>query len=312
MNSVAVRFWLDFQPQNDPGLKVKNAPMSTKVDEPLRQTAPWVLSSPHSGRNYPPEFLRKSKLDATAVRRSEDYLVDELIGAAIGHGTPIISASFPRAFVDVNREPYELDPTMFNGTLPAFVNIRSPRAAGGLGTIPRIVSETDEIYGSQLSASEAVERIEGHYKPFHQALRNLLARTYVRFGVAVLLDCHSMPSNGPQETNEGRPDFVIGDRFGTSCAPDIANAAREILSRMGYRVTRNKPYAGGFITEHYGRPGNRLHALQLEINRGLYMDEARIRRHSGFARLRDDLGRFIGELVQLPLNRADRQSVAAE
>jgi N-formylglutamate amidohydrolase len=268
--------------------------------EPSQQRVPFVFNSPHSGRNYRPQFLGQVRLDRAAIRKSEDFRVDELFAGAVPQGCPLLTANFPRAFLDVNREPYELDPAMFEEPLPGFCNTRSVRVAGGLGTIARIVSETEEIYGCKLGIAEGLERIETIYKPYHATLRMLLARTHARFGHAVLIDCHSMPSTRDGATRRMRPDFVLGDRYGTSCAAQITWAAAQFLSELGYEVEINKPYAGGFITEHYGRPHSGLHALQIEINRGLYMDEASLAKGEAFEAVSADITRFIGRLVAIP------------
>jgi N-formylglutamate amidohydrolase len=184
--------------------------------------------------------------------------------------------------VDVNREPYELDPKMFADPLPNHVNVKSLRVAGGLGTIARIVGERQEIYADLLPSSEAFYRIEHYYKPYHKMLCKLLAKTYAIFGYAVLIDCHSMPSSIRTQDGMKRPDFILGDRFGSSCQPMLSEAFAKALRSYGYTVTRNKPYAGGFITEHYGRPHKGIHAIQLEINRGLYLNEAKLQKTAGF------------------------------
>ncbi len=264
------------------------------------QRVPYVFNSPHSGRNYTADFLSSTRLSRDAIRRSEDFRIDELFYGVVGLGCPLLAAHFPRAFVDVNREPYELDPAMFDGPLPGWANTKSVRVTGGLGTIARIVSETEEIYAQRLSVAEAIERIDTIYQPYHAALRRLLARTHVNFGHAVLVDCHSMPSARDQVQRRNRPDFVLGDRFATSCAQEITWAAHEFLRDLGYAVEINKPYAGGFITEHYGRPDQGVHALQIEINRGLYMDEARLAKSDGFDRLARDLTQFAARLVAIP------------
>lgn len=269
---------------------------------PLEQSVPFVLNSPHSGHCYPESFLAGSKLNSEAIRRSEDSFVDELFGSAVDAGAPLLRARFPRAFLDVNREPYELDPGMFADQLPHYANVRSPRVANGLGTIARIVAERQEIYQGQLPLQEAFSRIETIYKPYHAALRRTLAETHVAFGHAVLIDCHSMPSSIRGQDRWRRPDFVIGDRYGTSCHGPLAEAAVEILCGLGYTVTRNKPYAGGFITEHYGRPARGLHALQIEVNRALYMDEKRYEKSTGWRRLRADMAVFIDALFGLDMD----------
>ena len=269
------------------------------VLRPPRPLMPFVFSSPHSGRVYPPEFIAASKLDPLTLRRSEDSFVEEIFQGAASLGAPLLHAHFPRAYLDVNREPYELDPAMFADPLPPHVNSRSLRVAGGLGTVARIVTEQAEIYRQPLTFAEVDRRIRLLYMPFHDTLRDLLQNAYSHFGCAVLVDCHSMPSvGGPMDGDQGtnRPDIVLGDRYGTSCAPELTDTAEDILTRLGYSVMRNNPYAGGFNTEHYGRPARGLHALQIEINRSLYMDEARLRRLRGLKRLRGDMTTFMREL----------------
>jgi N-formylglutamate amidohydrolase len=231
------------------------------------------------------------------LRRSEDAFVDELFLPAVSLGAPLMRAHFPRAFLDVNREPYELDPTMFAGRLPTYANIRSARVAGGLGTIARVVSETEEIYAGPLAVDEGLARIDRVYKPYHAALGQLLSRTRASFGLAVLIDCHSMPSTGLPKDEARRPDIVLGDRYGTSCAPFITDRAEQGLRALGFAVMRNRPYAGGYITEHYGNPAAGTHALQIEINRALYMDEASHARGAGFVPLRDALASFLGPFI---------------
>ncbi|MCF1505311.1 N-formylglutamate amidohydrolase [Afifella sp. H1R] len=244
--------------------------------------SPFLFNSPHSGRFYPKSFLAQSQLDATEIRRSEDFMIDMLFAGVAERGAPLLSAVYPRAYVDVNREPYELEAKMFREPLPGYANSRSIRAVGGLGTVPRIVSEGRAIYAGPIALAEALQRIDAIYVPYHEALRQRLATIHAQFGYAVLVDCHSMPSSARNAAPGIRPDFVIGDRFGSSCAPELTDQAVEMLRRRGYCVTRNKPYAGGFITEHYGRPQTGLHVMQVEVNRGLYMDEEAIRLHDGF------------------------------
>jgi N-formylglutamate amidohydrolase len=283
-----------------------------EIRMPSRQSVPFVFNSPHSGRTYPQRFIAMSRLDATSIRRSEDFFVDELFAAATDLGAPMMLAHFPRAYVDVNREPYELDPKMFKQNLPPYANFRSIRVAGGLGTVPRVVAEGQSIYAGKLSLSEAMMRIDGIYKPYHNQLRGVLARTHRQFGCAALIDCHSMPSSVRLGNDGLRPDFILGDRFGTSASQAITQTAHQALSDMGYLVTANKPYAGGFITEHYGRPAKGLHALQIEVNRGLYFDEKRLCKKAGFDALAQDLSAVIARLVALPLDRLTDYSLAAE
>jgi N-formylglutamate deformylase len=268
-----------------------------EVDEPTVLAGPVVCNSPHSGRSYPAAFLAQSRLDLAVLRRSEDTFVDELFADSTRLGIPMMRAHFPRSFLDVNREPYELDPRMFDGRLPAFANTRSLRVAGGLGTIARIVGDAREIYGHRLPVDEALGRIERYYKPYHRELRRLILRAERAYGMAVLLDCHSMPSSTTGHEERPRADIVLGDRYGTSCAPIITDVIEDTLRDLGYTVLRNKPYAGGFITEHYGDPAAGFHAAQIEINRALYMDEREYRRTSRFEYVRADLGRMIAGLA---------------
>jgi len=267
------------------------------VAAPSRQTAAVVFASPHSGKNYPPGFVAASRLDPLTLRRSEDAFVDELFATAPRHGAPLLRALFPRAYIDPNREPWELDPAMFAEALPSFVNGASPRVSAGLGTIARVVANGAEIYRNKLTFSEAKHRVETLYRPYHAKLEELLAATHARFGRCLLIDCHSMPSvGGPMDRDPGkrRVDFVLGDCFGTACAPSLIGAVEAFLKARGYAVGRNDPYAGGFTTRHYGRPDQGRHALQIEINRGLYMDEMRIERSRGFA----GLARHLDELIE--------------
>ena len=276
------------------------------------QRMPFVFNSPHSGNHYPDRFLAMTRLDRTAIRRSEDCYVDELFGAAASLGAPMLTANFPRAYLDVNREPWELDPRMFAEPVPSFANIRSARVAGGLGTVPKLVGEGLDIYSSRLPLAEALARIESVYKPYHDALKRLLARTHARFGYAVLIDCHSMPASIRVGETGVRPDFIVGDRFGASAAPALTETAIGLLISMGYTVAHNKPYAGGFITEHYGRPARGLHALQIEVNRGLYMNERTFQKSVGFEPLAQDLTRFCADLMALPDHNFVEMPLAAE
>ena len=259
------------------------------VAEPDQQIVPFVFNVPHAGAIYPTAFLTESRLDAVALRRSEDAFVDELFGAMVSLGAPLMAARFPRAYLDLNREPYELDPRMFDGRLPPFVNTRSMRVAGGLGTIPRIVADGQEIYRGRIPVDEALRRIEWLYKPYHRMLRHLVHRTARSFGHAVLIDCHSMPSTSVSREDGAKADIVLGDRYGTSCAGILTDLVDGALRARGYTVVRNKPYAGGFITEHYGEPAHGRHALQIEINRSLYMDERTMALKPGFDALARDL-----------------------
>ena len=283
-----------------------------EVVEPAALAGPVVCNSPHSGRTYPSRFLAQSRLDLPTLRRSEDTFVDELFADSVAYGVPLMRAHFPRAFLDVNREPYELDPRMFEGRLPAFANTRSLRVAGGLGTIARVVGDAREIYDRRLPVDEALARIELYYKPYHRALRRLIVNAQKDFGLAVLIDCHSMPSNASGRDERPRADVVLGDRYGTSCAPDVTDVIEESLREFGYVVLRNKPYAGGFITEHYGDPAAGLHAVQIEINRALYMDEHAYRKSARFEAVRTDLGRMVARLAGVTAKGVEPLRDAAE
>jgi N-formylglutamate amidohydrolase len=241
-----------------------------------------------------------SRLDAHAIRRSEDCYVDELFSCVPELGAPLLVAHFPRAYLDVNREPWELDPRMFADPLPPYANTRSPRVAGGLGTVPRLVGEGAEIYAHRLPLAEAAGRIEQLYRPYHAALKDLLVRTRSAFGYAVLVDCHSMPTGIRLGDSGVRPDIIIGDRFRSSASRALSEAAIHLLSDRGFTVAHNRPYAGGFITEHYGRPSRGVHAIQIEINRGLYMDEQTLQKTEGFGALAAEIAGFTADLMALP------------
>jgi N-formylglutamate deformylase len=238
--------------------------------------------------------------------------VDGLFAPVVDKGHALFKAHFPRAYVDVNREPYELDPRMFDGRLPSFANTRSMRVAGGLGTIARVVGEAQEIYARRLPVAEALDRIETLYKPYHHTLEQMLRRTRRLFGMTVLVDCHSMPSSQGAREDQPRADFVIGDRYGTSASAVFTDAAEEALQGLGYAVVRNKPYAGGYITEHYGQPADDCHAVQIEINRALYMDERRLTRSDGFDSLAADLMTVVDELAATCADQLGRGRIAAE
>jgi N-formylglutamate amidohydrolase len=269
-----------------------------RVHRPVRQTAPVVFASPHSGRDYPREFIASARLDPLDLRRSEDSFVDDLFADAPSHGLPLVIATFPRAFCDANREAWELDPSMFEDVLPRWVNTVSPRVGAGLGTIARVVASGESIYRGKLRFAEAERRVSGFWQPFHDALARLIEETRARFGSCLLIDCHSMPVHGCAGRNGVNPvDFVLGDAHGTACSPRVTRRVEQLLISLGYSVRRNDPYAGGYITRNYGRPREAVHALQLEIACRLYMDEARIERGAGFAAIRRDLTTLITTLT---------------
>ncbi|TNE39118.1 MAG: N-formylglutamate amidohydrolase [Alphaproteobacteria bacterium] len=265
-----------------------------KILMPEEWRIPFVYSSPHSGRIYPDNFVESSNLDFLKLRQSEDFLVDLLFESAPEAGAPLLRAEFPRAYCDANREAFELDPRMFTTPLPDYVMTASPRLASGIGTIPRVVGAGQEIYADKLEFEEAQRRINNCYFPYHHALRQLLEEGLKRFGVIYLIDCHSMPS-GPCKGPRGpkRPEIVLGNRYGISCGQSFFSAARDCLKDLGYRIGENSPYAGGFITTHYGRPDKNIHALQIELCRSLYMDQKTLEPIDNFTVLQNDLRKFI-------------------
>lgn len=266
------------------------------VSTPETPAAPFVLCSPHSGNVYPQSFIELSRLTPHSLRKSEDCFVDALFAPVAACGAPMIAARFPRAFLDVNREPYELDPELFLDQLPDFANTQSVRVAGGLGTIARIVADGEEIYRQKLPLSVGLARVQHLYVPFHAALSKLIEDTRRRFGYAILIDCHSMPSAAMAPAGGPRPDVVLGDRFGASADSKITRFLKDALTALGYEVHMNRPYAGGYITEHYGRPARNVHAVQIEINRGLYLDEVNLRPTAGYEKLQRDLSSLAAPL----------------
>jgi N-formylglutamate amidohydrolase len=302
------------QPKERGALRDFDLAKSFDLEEPDQLTSPLVFSSPHSGSFYPTAFLQMARLDHLSLRRSEDAHVHDLFSSASAHGAPLLRARFPRAYLDLNREPYELDQRMFEERLPEFVNTRSLRVAAGLGTIPRVVADARAIYQGKLSVEEAFRRIDLLYKPYHQALQNLMLRAQRRFGRAVLVDCHSMPTHAGREgATVARGDirnvhFVIGDRFGQSCSLQIVEAIEETLRSFGYNVQRNRPYAGGYITECYGKPAAGWHAVQIEVARGLYMDETTLAKKPEFESVAEHLGEVVRIVERVAGERDEREA----
>ena len=282
-----------YRVETDPVLDCLRAE-PVRVLRPSRQSIPFVFSSPHSGRLYPASFVERSRLNPVMLRRSEDAFVDELFSAVVALGAPLILARFPRAYLDANRAPAELDAAMFEGALPMTIDRASPRVHAGLGIIPRVVREGVEIYREKLTAREAGERIAQFYRPYHAALDRLVAETHARFGVAIVIDCHSMPSAA------AAPDIVLGDRLGLAAAAEVTSVAELAFASAGFRIARNAPYAGGHTTQLHGRPGTGTHALQVEINRGLYLDEERVERGVRFAEIRRRISGALRDLVSSP------------
>jgi N-formylglutamate deformylase len=265
---------------------------------PERPFAPVIFTSAHSGRDYSADLLTGVRLCALSLRRSEDSFVDELFSAAPAHGAPLLAANFPRAFCDANREAWELDPAMFAERLPDWVNTTSSRVSAGLGTIAKVVASGEAIYSAKLPFAEAERRIFTYWRPFHDTLAYLIQDIRARFGYCLVIDCHSMPSNGQGKRAGGRPvDFVLGDLHGSACASRVTRAAEALLTGKGYLVRRNDPYAGGFITRHYGRPAEDVHVLQIEIARALYMNEARIERLPDFPFVQRQISDLVAALT---------------
>jgi len=268
-----------------------------QIHHPDRQSVPVIFSSPHSGRSYPASFLRETLLDARQIRSSEDAFVDDLFSAAPLHGAPLIAAKVPRAYLDLNRAPDELDPAVIEGIARAPHN---PRVSSGLGVIPRVVAGGRAIYRGKLPLSEAEARITRCWHPYHRALRELVETTHARFGEALLIDCHSMPHEaieGHTRPGSSRPEVVLGDRFGAAAGREVMDRVEAAFASAGLRVARNTPFAGAFITQSYGRPSGRRHVIQVEIDRALYMDEARIAPLPGFAAFRELLSGVVAEIA---------------
>ena len=276
---------------------------------PKQRSSVAVFSSPHSGRAYPQEFVEAACLDSHALRSSEDAFVDEIFAPAPEYGAPLLAACPPRAFIDLNRDCTELDPALIAG---APKSVRSPRISAGLGVIPRVVSDARVIMKGKMPLADAQARIARFHAPYHRMLTELMQESVDLHGMAILFDCHSMPHDalvGSPMINGARPEIVLGDRFGASCDRWIVDAAMDVFAAAGFRVARNAPFAGGYITQVYGRPARGMHALQIEIDRSLYMNEPRIEkkpRFSSFARQMSDL---IAKLSQIG---ASRISMAAE
>ena len=278
-----------------------------RLDRPARQSVPFVFASPHSGRAYPDALLAKTRLDAVTLRRSEDAYVDQLFAGVTALGAPLLAAQFPRALLDVNRGIAEIDRAMVSGALEVKVDAPSPRVAAGLGVIPRIVRDGAEIYRAKLDSAEVHARLEQLYKPYHAALAALIEETRSRFGVAVLIDCHSMPSA------LSVPDIVLGDRYGASAAPAVTARAESAFLREGFTIARNTPYAGGHTTVQYGKVAAGCHALQIEINRALYLDEDKITKKPSFDAVRTRLTRAMDYLTAIDVSELGGQMpLAAE
>lgn len=277
---------------------------------PERRTTSVVFASPHSGRAYPAPFLERAELDSRAIRSSEDAFVDLLFGCAPEHGAPFLSAYASRAFVDLNRAADELDPALIEGVRRP---VHNPRVASGLGVIPRVVAGGRPIHRGRIALSEAEGRIDSYWRPYHDALQGLLAESHARFGEAILIDCHSMPHEAIESVGAAgspRPDVVLGDRFGAAAATAVVDRIEAAFTAAGLRVSRNMPFAGAYVVQHYGRPSRRQHAVQVEIDRALYMDERLVEPSSGFEEFRRLITVVVADLTAI--GRPDGLRVAAE
>lgn len=279
---------------------------------PEEQTTSVVFASPHSGRDYPWSFLRKSVLDDVQIRSSEDAFVDLLLQDVPETGAPLISAKLPRAFIDLNRNVDELDAALIEGVAKV---VHNPRVASGLGVIPRVVSSGRAIYRGKIPLSEAQRRIRDYWRPYHDSLGTLLHDNLRKFGQSILIDCHSMPGEAIDAiARQGvtRPEVVLGDRFGVSAAPEIVDRIEAAFRHAGFSVVRNAPFAGAFITQHYGRPSRGQHAVQVEIDRSLYMNEEKVEPNANFEEIKSLLTAVATEIADIGRRQRPQQPLAAE
>jgi N-formylglutamate amidohydrolase len=280
------------------------------LTRPQARTTSVVFASPHSGRDYPDAFLRRSVLNASEIRSSEDAFVDQLFAAVPDHGAPLLTANAPRAFLDLNRGVDELDQALIEGVRR---NAHNPRIASGLGVIPRVVANGRQIYRGKLTLAEAHLRIAQYWRPYHDQLQTLLDESNNAYGEAILIDCHSMPHEALENVGppgSARPDVVLGDRFGSTAAASVVEKVEAAFTSAGLRVARNMPFAGAFITQHYGRPSRQQHAIQVEIDRALYMNERTLEPSRDFAAFQALLSGVIAEIAEI--GRVAEQKVAAE
>jgi N-formylglutamate deformylase len=278
--------------------------------EPAGALAPLVVDSPHSGRIYPVDFDYACPLPL--LRQAEDAFVDELVIGAPDAGATLISAEFPRTMIDVNRAEDDIDPAGIEGEWPVPL-LPDPMTLSGFGLVRRLCRNGVSLYRQPVTAAEVRRRIETYYRPYHDCLRRTMEARIARFGHCTLIDVHSMPDR--VENGMSRPDFILGDRDGTSCYPAVTRRVQRMLQDMGYRVTLNDPYKGREIARRYGLGGGgfdgRAQALQVEINRRLYMDEIRIEKSTGFGSLQQDLSAFFLAIAD-DLRAASAEPLAAE
>lgn len=287
-------------------------PQAVRIIEPEKTLTGAVFGSPHSGRHYAAGFLDRVRIDPLTLRSSEDAYVDLLLADAPRHGAPLITTDVPRAYVDFNRAATELDPLIIEGAPRCGLN---PRVGSGLGVIARVVAGARPIYARRLTLQEAEVRLQECWHPYHGALAALMERQRCSFGRAILFDMHSMPSLALQQglmRNMRRPEIILGDRHGAACDPGIMAAVEAIFRHAGFRVARNAPFAGAYILQRYGRPQAGLHAVQIEIDRALYLDERRVEPGPGFAAFRTLMSDVTAALAGLGLAGQGGLEMAAE
>jgi N-formylglutamate amidohydrolase len=269
---------------------------------PAQWTVPLVCNSPHSGNLLPPHFTAQSRLSADKLHMSEDCHVDELFMGCLDLGAPLLRSLLSRSYLDLNREPYEFDSHMFRERLPSYMNTGSPRVASGLGTIPKTVGDNYSIYAEPITLSDALNRVESVYRPYHRTLAALLDEAFNITGQVLLIDCHSMPSSAARMNggNWGSTtvDVALGDRHGYACDPSIVEIAEQSLADAGLNVQRNKPYSGGYITEIHGKPRQGRHAIQIEFNRALYMSETTQQLRSDFKKLKQTIDLMLKKICE--------------
>lgn len=287
-------------------------PRAVTVTHPTLTTSAVVFASPHSGRVYPADLLARAQVEERVLRSSEDAFVDLLIADAPEFGAPLITTEVPRAYVDFNRAADEMDPALIEGIARGGLN---PRVASGLGVIARVVANGRAIYCGKLPRSEATRRIVEYWTPYHAALGAVLAQSRVRFGQVLLCDVHSMPHEalgGYTLRNAARPDVVIGDRWGASARSDVTDAIAGVFLDAGFTVAHNAPFAGAYVAQRYGQPSQGMHAVQVEIDRALYLDEARIEPLPHFAAFQRTMRGVIARIAALDLRRGAALDLAAE
>ncbi len=246
---------------------------------PAEPVSPIVLSVPHAGRDYSPALLAAARLPREKLEVLEDRLVDRLVWRAVAAGASALVAQAPRAEIDLNRDAREIDPSMVNPSPPAHGLLQSARSRGGLGLVPSRIAGSGAIWLRRMSGDELERRIATIHRPYHDALEVMLEATRRRFGLAILLDCHSMP---PRDAPGLQAGIVFGDRHGASSAREFVDAAEGAARALDFEVARNTPYAGGYITVRHGRPERDVHALQIEIDRTLYLGADLLTPGAGF------------------------------